>query len=72
MRERDSCPVDGGISKDTKDMRNGPRWLASLPPRATEISVPGLLLGLMSGFMALMLPPSLLMPMASDTSKQRG
>lgn len=49
-----SCPVDRSISREVKVVRSCLKWLSSLQPWAMVMSRTGLLLGLMSGFRALM------------------
>lgn len=69
-RQNNSCPVNRGISEEPKEVRNGMKWVAALPPRVM-MSWPGLLLGPISGFMVLMQPWFLLMSMAPAGTKGR-
>lgn len=74
-RDSGSCPMGRGTSEEEKEVRSGLMWVALLPPRAMVLPGPAycwrpwLLLGPMSGFMALMQPQSLYMSMAPDTTK---
>ena len=67
-RKNGSCPVNRGIPEEMKVLR-GSAWGSCMASRTMVISRASVLLGPMSGFMALMYQGSLLMSVAPDTTK---
>lgn len=68
-RQNGSCPIESGRSEEMKAVTNGLIWEVSLPLRVIVIAHSGWLPRAMSGYMSLLHPWSILMPMISVTTK---
>lgn len=68
-RQNGSCPIESGRSDEVKAVTNDLIWEVSLLPRVIVISHSGWLPRVMSGYIPLLHPWSLLMSFISFTTK---